>query len=355
MGIVRLLLAISVVIGHSAPILGMRLLPPEFAVSCFFIISGFYIQMILGTKYDSARGTKIFYLNRFLRLYPTYLLIFSCAWLWVAWHAWSHDVIPSQKWVSCYGSLGWVKGMLVMVSNVSLLGLDVLTNLAWTLEEGWHWAPKAVAVAGGRWGGELLTITPAWSISLEIWYYLMAPFLARLRGRWIVLLGASSLLLNVTGSLDRWVDAGRFLPCQLWCFAAGMLLWRHRVYFERLIPNNQARALLLAMFLLLAAIMDFDGGQGGLWVMMGLLCVLIPGAFDLTRTSRFDRFIGNLSYPVYLTHWPVCFVLRSLNGGSVIGWQVVLGTLLISMLIHQFLEAPVDAYRQSLASSAKQT
>lgn len=353
MGTVRLLLALSVVIGHSAPILGLRLLPPEFAVSCFFVISGFYIQMILGAKYDSARGTKIFYLNRFLRLYPTYLLIFSSAWVWVAWHAWNHGVIPPQKWVSGYESLGWVKGMMVMVCNISLVGLDVLTNLAWTLEEGWHLAPKAAAVAGGRWGGELLTITPAWSISLEIWFYLMAPFLARMRDRWIALLGASSLLLHVSGSLEHWVDNGRFLPCQFWCFAAGMLLWRHRVCVERFIPNNQVRALLLTVFLLLAAIMDFEGGKGSLWLMIGLLCVLIPGAFELTRTSWFDRFIGNLSYPVYLTHWPVCFVLRSLNGGDVIGWQVVLGTLVVSILMHQFLEVPVDAYRQSLARSAK--
>jgi peptidoglycan/LPS O-acetylase OafA/YrhL len=48
----------------------MQFLPATTAVWLFFIISGFYMQMIASGKYGSSAFT--FYTNRALRLYPTY-------------------------------------------------------------------------------------------------------------------------------------------------------------------------------------------------------------------------------------------------------------------------------------------
>ena len=51
MGIIRFLLALAVVAFHSQRILGLRLMGGNEAVEIFFIISGFYMSLILRGKY----------------------------------------------------------------------------------------------------------------------------------------------------------------------------------------------------------------------------------------------------------------------------------------------------------------
>ncbi len=75
MGVIRALLAISVLITHSEPILGISLLNGDQAVTCFYIISGFLITLILCEKYADLRG---FYVNRALRIYVPYLTALPC-------------------------------------------------------------------------------------------------------------------------------------------------------------------------------------------------------------------------------------------------------------------------------------
>jgi peptidoglycan/LPS O-acetylase OafA/YrhL len=72
MGTIRYLLAFSVLITHSK-FLGKLMPPGDIAVQLFFIISGFYMALILNTKYKSH--TLAFYKNRFLRLYPIYFFV----------------------------------------------------------------------------------------------------------------------------------------------------------------------------------------------------------------------------------------------------------------------------------------
>lgn len=71
-GILRTLLAINVVLLHifNVPTLG------NYSVSFFFLLSGFLMTLIMHESYGfSFKGFKIFWLNRILRLYPTYLVI----------------------------------------------------------------------------------------------------------------------------------------------------------------------------------------------------------------------------------------------------------------------------------------
>lgn len=71
MGILRLLLAFFVVIGHSHSIYGYAGMGGA-AVPAFFIISGFYMTLILETKYRGSDQLWLFYSNRVLRLFPLY-------------------------------------------------------------------------------------------------------------------------------------------------------------------------------------------------------------------------------------------------------------------------------------------
>jgi peptidoglycan/LPS O-acetylase OafA/YrhL len=89
-GLLRILLAISVFCAHSRPLGSLRWLSGDLAVESFFVISGFYMQLILSTKYTKERlgNTWVwqFYKARYLRLLPVYwvgcLLALGSALIW---------------------------------------------------------------------------------------------------------------------------------------------------------------------------------------------------------------------------------------------------------------------------------
>ena len=56
MGTIRFLLAVSVVVFHAKrPLLGLTLVEGTVAVQLFFIISGFYMALVLTEKYTAHR------------------------------------------------------------------------------------------------------------------------------------------------------------------------------------------------------------------------------------------------------------------------------------------------------------
>ena len=78
MGIIRFILAVSVVVAHanSSAIFGLKLVPSAIAVQAFYIISGFYMSLILNEKYvHQPNWYRLFITNRFLRLFPTYWIV----------------------------------------------------------------------------------------------------------------------------------------------------------------------------------------------------------------------------------------------------------------------------------------
>src|SRR5580658_9352582 len=75
MGILRVYLALCVITAHSTPALPWHLHDPHQAVEIFYIISGFYMALILSNGYPT---TKQFYVSRFLRIFPAYFIVLFC-------------------------------------------------------------------------------------------------------------------------------------------------------------------------------------------------------------------------------------------------------------------------------------
>jgi peptidoglycan/LPS O-acetylase OafA/YrhL len=126
MGTLRFLLACSVVLAHSQQFFGFYGMGGN-AVPAFFVISGFYMQMILLEKYNTGRGVFLFYTNRFLRLYPLY---WATLFLWVlaaqipfsGW-PWSH--IASGAGNSLGNAVDFSYPALVaVIPNLTFIGAD---------------------------------------------------------------------------------------------------------------------------------------------------------------------------------------------------------------------------------------
>jgi peptidoglycan/LPS O-acetylase OafA/YrhL len=71
MGTLRTLFAIAVVFAHS---FGNLLVGGRNAVQLFYMISGFLISFVLVER-NAYPDVKSFYINRYLRIYPIYLVI----------------------------------------------------------------------------------------------------------------------------------------------------------------------------------------------------------------------------------------------------------------------------------------
>src|SRR3954451_14766869 len=72
MGSLRLYLALSVVLAHFGIPLGFP--TSDVAVQSFFVISGFYMALVLNEKYGPG-CYWLFISNRLLRLWPTYAVV----------------------------------------------------------------------------------------------------------------------------------------------------------------------------------------------------------------------------------------------------------------------------------------
>src|SRR5215475_13496698 len=85
MGTLRFLLAFSVAYGH----LGKPLSFPtsDVAVQSFFVISGFYMALVLNEKYG-PNSYWLFISNRLLRLWPAYIVVLVLSLAVTSnWHA----------------------------------------------------------------------------------------------------------------------------------------------------------------------------------------------------------------------------------------------------------------------------
>jgi peptidoglycan/LPS O-acetylase OafA/YrhL len=74
----RTLLAIAVVLNLVPQYLGIHLIHGPLAVEGFFVISGFYMALILSERYDGRVGN--FYQARALRIFPMYWAVLMIAW-----------------------------------------------------------------------------------------------------------------------------------------------------------------------------------------------------------------------------------------------------------------------------------
>lgn len=335
MGLLRFLLAIAVVVGHIKVRFDVHfaLLPGDLAVEVFFSISGFYMSLILTDKYHDR---TTFYLNRFLRLYPVYLIVSVATWLWF-FFTWMYlGKLPTNAWIDTYEHLSWWQVAPLVISNWTMVGLDI---------------PSA------KWAGDFRTIGPAWSIGVEIWFYLIAPFLVALRSRWIMLIGVTSIVLKSV-MMKFGLETYFFFPAHLYFFMAGMLL--HRAYVTNSFGKFDRRIGYVVLTVVAALLMCFDRlpKPVAVYVIYAALIPAIPILFDLTRKSRFDIALGNLSYPIYLVHWLIISmafsVLRHTNvniNGDVMAVTIIMAALVASIILYLVVDKPIDEIRQWRATA----
>src|SRR5262249_9741127 len=114
---------LCVLVEHSGQtIFGIQPLRGYLAVQSFYVISGFYMALVLGERYSSTRQ---FYISRFLRILPIYWIVLGFTVLAALFVPDFLSRLPESDFASrSIGLLSAIQLALVAIANVLLIGLD---------------------------------------------------------------------------------------------------------------------------------------------------------------------------------------------------------------------------------------
>jgi peptidoglycan/LPS O-acetylase OafA/YrhL len=365
MGKIRLLLALSVLAAHGGIIWKFHLVGGQIAVQSFFIISGFYMSLILNEKYIGANNSyKLFITNRFLRLYPIYGMVLLSTLLFFLFIA----IIPHGQHLQdqAQGITQWhvyattkpnfLSYLYLILAHILIFGQDVVMFLGINPNNGALFFTSNFSNTHPQLWNYLL-IPQAWTLSLELTFYLIAPFILRRGLRVVIPLILLSLLLrffiyDYSGLRnDPWTY--RFFPTEIMFFLVGYLSYRvYLIIAKKTIPKFlnllalSVPVLLIVLYTVLPVIkigfMPFSLKE---IVFFGTISLSIPILFNLQKNSKLDNQIGELSYPVYIVH-NLVIMLCGASIMSAAGWVVIPASIFLAYLLNRFVASPIEKFRQ---------
>ncbi len=294
-------------------------------VDVFFTISGFVVtNSILGDLERGEFSFKGFYARRAKRLAPALYVMLATTFLFSVLFSFPDDTFHLAK---------NILAVATMTSNIFL-----------SKQTGYFDASAANQ-----------PLLHTWSLSVEEQFYVVLPVLAywlyRKARKW---LWPAMFLLTALSFGWSLVDAHRAVPGAYYFaqnrafeFLLGVLLALYE--FRR---SASKRRLWDALFVtgiaivLVAAHSSTTGqfpGVGALLPCGGALLLIAAGRRTTTvhwaLANRAAVFVGRISYPLYLWHWPVYFALRRLNVASAHGYVVAIGvSVLLATLTYLYVE-----------------
>jgi peptidoglycan/LPS O-acetylase OafA/YrhL len=360
MGILRFLLALSVVAAHGGAIWKFNFVGGQIAVQTFYIISGFYMSLIINEKYIGRNNSyKLFITNRFLRLYPIYWVvllatIIACIGFTIVSNG--HQFLKFDSYISFKTNICSL--LFLILSNILIFGQDLVMFLGISPENGnlfftsnFQNTPPPLY--------SFLFIPQAWSLGIELCFYLLAPFILKKGFKIVFLLICLSFLLrlfiyNVLGLCnDPWTF--RFFPTEIMFFLFGYA--SYKIYLKIKVYKFNKLVYLSVLFFILAfvffylhlpsyAVKYLPFSLKDIFYFLTII-LGIPFIFCFLKKNKYDDKIGELSYPIYISHLLVIIICFEFSGTLIkSGWFIVSITIIIAYLLNKLIAKPIDSYRQ---------
>ena len=377
MGTCRLILALLVAIAHlrvAVVINEMMSSHAVFAVRAFFIISGFYMAMVITERYQ-ARGWRDFMASRLLKLLPVYWVVSALTLIAEASLAGADGAFfPGFAPLAAWRNLDLTALPNVVMGYVGLTIATLFGADTWTWI-GFNPATGAFSTAPDYGAGTtsalaLAPVPQAWTLGIELYFYVIAPFVVLLRLRWILMavlvLSAMRVLMWKAGipaasdAFDR-----TLFPLELTFFLVGIVafrglgLLRERKFSMAMCVASAAAGCVTIVCLRLGAAACQIGVLSCHWkataaigsVSYFAVAAVVPFLFELTKSNRIDSILGNLSYPAYLSQFLVFAVLNVVTGGvsTSTGWWPILvvsnlfAVVVFALVIDRTIARPIDS------------
>ncbi len=314
------------------------------AVYCFFALSGFLVTQVLNETYGSSFNDRLRFLaNRALRIYPMY---WACLLISIVGLLYWQGACTRFHITRLPGDFtGWI-------SNISIFGLEKYNS-----------------------DRRILAVIPvAWSLNIELFYYLVIGLLIGTNKRLCVL--SLFVAIGVTGWIIGWAEAKKailqsyqagFLP-----FMAGCCAYHYRQY---LIPAKRPVKILLLsasvlvitlppLFRLLRrhylSIDVFDIISVKFKIYLFATSIIFSLSLPVLRTMSFRRagaqlnhLAGAASYPLFLLHVFIAHSLLCFMPALKYGFSLFIITLTVSMIAGLILHVAVEVPLLSLRSAIR--
>jgi len=334
-GAYRTILALFVVLDHFG---GVGFIG-AYAVFGFFVLSAYLMTYIMQRNYGyTLRGVAGYGLNRFLRIYPIY-------------------------WIACLVAII----VLASLDPEATTGINAQFSMPQSADE---WLRNLGIVL--KISTSPVLIFPAWALTVELFYYVCIGLgLSRFRTStllWFLFSAAYTLFIVLTDAPwgQRYYSIGAAsLP-----FATGAMIyhWRdsHAKYCSFIVTNRWMPPFLLSLIVGNLGLSTYIGTEDlwGLYINWLLCSAMIVALFRRTQlpfvSRRFDSWLGNLSYPIYLLHFPLGFALLyfyrqwdlSVSGpGAAMFLFSVVPVLLLAWLMSIVVELPIERIRRRIKQS----
>ena len=347
MGIIRTLLAISVVLGHSY---GFVFTGGRLSVQIFYIISGYLMSLVLSTN-EKYKNVLIFYFNRFLRLYPIYWVVALITLMFFILKL----ILGYDSFFEVYEGIDFLGKIALIFSNLLIVGQDwiMFTGvfdgvLGFTTD----FSKSDILVYRG------LLVPQAWTLGVEISFYLIVPFIINKKRLWGLILILSLILRLILvsdgiGLKDPF--SYRFFPTELSLFLFGV--FSQQILLPLYKKNNliKIKHVNLITFFIIMFILFFHTIPLSYPILSLILIIIV--VFSLPFISKFqkkysiDNWISKLSYPIYISHMLIIYVLSSLYSYYELDRNyfyyslIILLTCIFSLLLELFVNKKIEEKR----------
>lgn len=323
----RAIAIISVVIFHAFP----WAIPGGFiGVDVFFVVSGFLISTIIFSSLERDRFSLVeFYVRRVRRIFPALILVLvSC--LVFGWFV----LFPDE-----YRQLG----------KHTAAGAGFIQNLILWRESGYFDS-----------SAETKPLLHLWSLAIEEQFYIFWPLLLVFvwKRHWSFLritavIAAASFAANIYLILTGRSTSAFYLPfSRFWELMIGGVLAYFVLHRPQIIERHKNAQSLLGFVLILAGLILLNNSRDfpGWWALLpalGAFFIISAGPSSwLNEKLLCNRpmvWIGLISYPLYLWHWPIFSYLRIAEGDvSVVEWILaIISAFVLAWITYIFIEKPV--------------
>ena len=322
----RAFAVLSVVLYHAFP----KLVRGGYVgVDIFFVISGFLISSILFTEMTEDRFSfTIFYGRRIRRIFPALAVCLAA--------------------VLAYGFVSLVPSELAQLGKHAFFGAGFLSNMTLWWESGYFDISAS-----------LKPLLHLWSLGIEEQFYIVWPALLwiafRLKarmGRLLAVLLLGSLAINIALAITNISDDFYLPVSRFWELLAGAVLaWRRPIL---LAPHVRSWISVAGLAALLTSVALFTSetrfpGWAALLPVAGAVAIILVGPeAAVNRTvlsSRAVVFVGLISYPLYIWHWPLisyAYVIRMGKAPTpLMAGALVVASFLLAWITYRFIEQPV--------------
>ncbi len=361
MGLLRLLLALSVVASHGNAIFTLEMVGRQISVQTFFILSGFYITMILNEKYVGKNKSYLLFIsNRLMRLYPVYwciliLELVSCFIIYFKSNGLEFHIIGFYL----ENKPSILSIIFLVFSNIFIFLKDLVPFLAFDNSSGNLFFTINNAIYLTK-VDSFQAIPQGWSLGVELMFYLIAPFLVTKKPKIILVIICTSLVLrchlyNVLHlQYDPWLN--RFFPTEMALFLSGYFSYQLYKYLKKIKYNQKINLFFYIIIFIFTffyqwipaykcSLLPFSFKE---IIYFFTIIIGIPFLFNSLKSNYLDMLLGNLSYPIYISH------ILIINICNVIPFELfknnIVKTLVLlvnAYLLHKWVEIPVEKFRQS--------